>query len=241
MHSLTVLIPAYNEELLIKKTTLSIFNYLKKIKIDFEIIACVNSSTDRTEAIVKSLSKKYKQIRYASIKEKGFGIALWKGIATAKKELITYMPADGEVDNSFIRDALKYIDKYDIVFGVRYLTDEYKLENLFREFLSRAYAKIIKIIFCWEINEFGNLKMFRADWAKRLLKECESRGFDFQVEMLYFALRDKKSIKEIQIEFTNQKERKSTVKVFETIILLSRIAIKYGLKWRLHQIKQLFH
>src|SRR3989338_220689 len=112
MQSLTVLIPAYNEEKLIKKTILSMIQYLNSLRIKFEIIVCINDSTDETEEIVMQLSKKYKKLKYFSINDKGFGIALRKGIERSTKNLITYMPADDEADKDFIRNDLKHIKNY---------------------------------------------------------------------------------------------------------------------------------
>ena len=238
MKSLSVLIPAYNEEKLLKKSTLDLLYYLKSLKIDFEIIICINASKDKTEDIAEILSKKYKEIRYIVIRKKGFGLALRAGIKAAKKELITYMPADGEAGNDFIERALKEINNYDVILGSRYLIREYKLENLFREFLSRAYAKIIRLIFSSRVTEFGTIKMFKSGWAKRVVKECNSVKFEFQVEMLYFALRDKKRIKEIPVKVNYQGDRESKVNIVKDIALLAKSSIMYGIKLKIHQ---LFH
>ena len=238
MQSLTVLIPAYNEEKLIRKTTLDMLSYLKSLKIDFEIIICVNHSTDKTEEISRSLSKEHKQIRCLSIQEKGFGLAIKEGIKSAKKGLITYMPADDEADKHFIEMALKRIKDYDVIFGSRYLNGRRLSTNPIRGLLSRTFANMIKIIFSSGITEFGTVKMFKSDWVKKVVKECTSTHWDFQVEMLYFALRDKKRIKEVPLKVSYQTERESTVNIINDIVSLFLSAVKYGFKLRLHQ---LFH
>jgi len=239
MQSLSVLIPAYNEEILIQKTALSMLNYLQSLKIDFEIIICVNNSTDKTEDIVRSLAKKNKQIKYLSINKKGFGLALQEGIKIAKKDLITYMPADNEIEHDFIERALSEINNFDVISGSRYLKGASQSTTLlFRKFLSRAYAQIIKLLFSNKITEFGTVKMFRSDWAKKMMNECTSVHWDFQIEMLYFALRDKKRIKEIPLQVRYQSSRESSVNPLNDIISLFKSAIKYSIKLRIHQ---LFH
>ena len=239
MQSLSVLIPAYNEEMLVQKTALCMLDYLKSLKIDFEIILCINDSTDKTEDIAKALSKRYKQIKYLSINKKGFGLALQQGIRTAKKDLITYMPADNEIAHDFIGKALEEIKNFDIVSGSRYIKGASQSTTLlFRKFLSRAYAAIIRLFFSSKITEFGTVKMFRSDWAKKMVNECTSVHWDFQVEMLYFALRDKKRIKEIPLQVKYQFSRESSVNPLNDIVSLFKSAIKYGIKLRTHQ---LFH
>jgi len=237
MQSLTVLIPAYNEEKLIKKTILSMIQYLNSLRIKFEIIVCINDSTDETEEIVMQLSKKYKKLKYFSINDKGFGIALRKGIERSTKNLITYMPADDEADKDFIRNALKHIKNYDVICGSRYIKGAHQsTTKTFRKFLSISYAKIIQLFLSKEFTEFGTIKMFRTDWAKKVVKECKSVHWEFQVEMLYFALRDKKRIKEIPINVIYQTERESKVNVIADVFSLFKSALKYGIKLRIHQL-----
>lgn len=236
--ALTVLVPAYNEERMIKKSVLVLLKYLKSLKTDFEIIICVNASTDRTESIAKELSRMHREVRYISIKRKGFGVALIEGIKAAKKSIITYMPSDNEIVLDFIERALGEIKDYDLVSGSRYLRGSTQSSNLFRVFLSSAYAKLIKMLFSFKITEFGTVKMFRADWAKKIVNELTPSHWEFQVEVLYLALRDGKRIKEIPIRVNYQEERESTVNIFSDIISLFKSAIKYGIRLRM---RQLFH
>ena len=237
MESLTVLVPAYNEEKLIRGTVLGLLKYLQKLNVDFEIIICINASTDNTEKIAKMLSKSYKNIRYFSIKKKGFGIALIEGIKAANKDLITYMPSDDEIKHDFIKMALKEIKNYDMILGSRYLpTSSQSKADVFRLFLSKAYARIVKILLSFKVNEFGTVKMFEANWAKKTVRKCTSSHWDFQIEMLYFALREKQRIKEIPVKINYQRERESTVNIIRDIISLFKCVTKYSIKLRFNQL-----
>ena len=66
--SLTVIIPCYNEELIIEDTV----NYLNKNinNIDFEIILIDDFSNDKTLNILNELSSKYKKIKIFKNKKK---------------------------------------------------------------------------------------------------------------------------------------------------------------------------
>ena len=66
--SLTVIIPCYNEELIIEDTV----NYLNKNinNIDFEIILIDDFSNDKTLNILNELSSKYKNIKIFKNKKK---------------------------------------------------------------------------------------------------------------------------------------------------------------------------
>src|SRR3989338_5854214 len=84
MEKISIIIPAYNEEKRIKETlnsNLKFFKNLKKRKIlDFEIIAVVNGSKDRTIEIVKGFAKKNKELRYLNLKRgaKGYAVKIGK-------------------------------------------------------------------------------------------------------------------------------------------------------------------
>lgn len=240
MQSLSVLIPAYNEEVLIQKTVLSMLDYLKSLRIDFEVIVCVNDSTDKTEKIVKSLSKWHKQIRYVFVKEKGFGIAIRRGIKEAKKKLITYMPADGEIKNNFIGNAIKQFPKYDIVLGSRYLSKKYFKNGFHRIFLSLMLALIVRIVFSNKVTEMGTVKMFKASWAKKILSEVKSDNFDLQIEILYLALKDLLKIKEIPVDtFNRRTQAESKVNLIKDPYNLLIACLKYGYKLKKHRLNNL--
>ncbi len=239
MKSISVLIPAYNEKKLLKKSTLNLLDYLRSLKIDFEIIICVNASKDKTEEIAKTLSRKYKEIKYIIIKRKGFGLALIEGIKAAKKEVITYMPADGEVKNGYIGHALHYFPDYDIVLGSRYLSEKYFKQGVHRIFLSITLAFIVRIILSNKISEMGTVKMFRSSWAKQIIKECTTENFEWQIEMTYFALRDKLKIKEIPVETRGTRiQSESKVNLIKDPYSLLCACLKYGSKLKWNYIKR---
>src|SRR3989344_2277067 len=95
MKSISIIIPAYNEENVIESTVKSYFDFFKKKKIDFEILITPNNCSDKTPEIAKSLSKKFNEIKTKNIPYKvGKGGAVLDGFKLAKKELLCYVDAD---------------------------------------------------------------------------------------------------------------------------------------------------
>ncbi len=96
MTTLSIVIPAYNEEdgiAEIVTRVLSVKGELKKVGIDdLELIVVDDGSRDRTVAIVESISG-VRLIRH--IKNKGYGAALKTGFGYARGELIGFLDADG--------------------------------------------------------------------------------------------------------------------------------------------------
>lgn len=231
MKSLSVLIPAYNEEKLLEMSTLKLLDFLISLKIDFEIIICINASKDKTEEIAEALSRKYKEIRYIVIKMRGFGLALREGIKTAKKELITYMPADDEIGMNFIEKCLKEIEKCDFISGSRYLERSYFKRNFQRKILSIILALIVRVIFSFKVTEMGTVKMFKSKWAKSI--RFESVNFDFQIELLYWALKTKQRIREVKVKVNEVRTQKeSKVNLLKDTLSLLNATLKYAVKLR---------
>ncbi len=91
MTSVSVIVPAYNEEKYIKKCVDSILNQTLK---DIDIILIDDGSTDKTFEIMQEYSKKNKNVTAISLPHGGVGIARNKGLDSAKGEYIKFVDAD---------------------------------------------------------------------------------------------------------------------------------------------------
>lgn len=242
--SITVLIPAYNEEKVIKRTALELKTFLgslkRKSKIDsYEIIVCINGSNDGTEKLCRTLSKQHSEIRYISTNKKGMGIALRLGVKAAKKDIITFVAADGEVLNDFIEVAVKEMKSHDFLSGSRYLVKrQTRGSSLLRGFLSAGFSYFIRIFFSWKLTEVGTIKVFRRDWSQKIIGKCKRDDSSWQVEMLYHALSSGLDISEIPVHIKIKRaSSESKVNIFKEVSAFFRITVKYSALLRLHQIK----
>src|SRR6266404_1275379 len=118
--SITIAIPAYNEEenisLVIKDTLKKLPKYFK----DYEVIVVDDGSKDKTGEIADKLAKKNKHLRVIHQKNEGYSGAMFAGIKAAKKDYVAYMPADGQ----FLVDDMRHcfvegIGSSDLILGYR--------------------------------------------------------------------------------------------------------------------------
>jgi len=123
IRELSVFFPAYNEEENIKETVLSAIEVLKEIASRWEVIVVNDGSTDKTEAVVKRLIKRYPQnLRIISHDpNRGYGAALKSGLYGARYQWIAFTDADGQFD---FKEICHFIDaarreKADLVIGYR--------------------------------------------------------------------------------------------------------------------------
>ena len=90
-YSVSVLVPAWNEEKTIEDTIKAILDVDYPIK---EIIILNDGSTDKTKEIVQRLQKKYSKLKLVNKENTGKGDSLNVGIKMAKGELIAVIDAD---------------------------------------------------------------------------------------------------------------------------------------------------
>ena len=106
-YSVSILVPAYNEQKTIERTIKSIFSsdyYLK------EIIVLNDGSVDSTGNIVKELMKDYPKLKLIDKKNSGKADSLNHGIAIAKGELIAVVDADSYPEKDAFSNLIGFFD-----------------------------------------------------------------------------------------------------------------------------------
>lgn len=115
MKSISIVIPAYNEEKNLKKGVLDeVYNYLEKKGFDYEIIIVDDGSTDQTLAIIREYisNKKFKLIENL---HGGKAIAVMTGMLKAKGEIVLFT----DMDQATPIDQLdKFLPKFDADFDI---------------------------------------------------------------------------------------------------------------------------
>jgi len=91
-YSISVLVPAFNEENTIEDTVKAIFD--TDYKYLEEIIILNDGSVDNTAKIVRKLMKKYKRLKLVDKENSGKGDSLNQGLKIAKGELFAVVDAD---------------------------------------------------------------------------------------------------------------------------------------------------
>ncbi len=107
-YTLTVAIPAHNEEDSIRETVESVLNsdYDKIV----EILILANACTDNTLKIAKELARKYKKIKVMNISTPGKANALNEAIKIAKGELFAVVDADSYPDKNAISSMVGFFE-----------------------------------------------------------------------------------------------------------------------------------
>lgn len=111
----SVVIPAYNEEIAITDEIKSVKEALDSSDYTYEIIVVDDGSIDNTAMLAKQLGSKV----ISHIKNMGTGAARTTGVKAAQGRYVAMTDADGTYPNNEIPVMLKMLDNYEMVIGAR--------------------------------------------------------------------------------------------------------------------------
>lgn len=113
--SLSVVIPAYNEEGAVKDTIEEVLEAFSPTGIPFEIIVVDDGSVDNTrqEAIDAGATVEFNQVN------SGYGATLKRGVKSAQYEYVAILDADGTYPARYLPDMLAQCRNLDMVVGDR--------------------------------------------------------------------------------------------------------------------------
>jgi glycosyltransferase involved in cell wall biosynthesis len=120
LKSLSVFLPAYNEEDSIATTVENVVKVLKELKIEWEVLVINDGSKDQTAEVVKKLGKKYPNVKLVNHEvNKGYGRALKTGFSSARYPWVAFVDSDGQFDFEEIKKLIAKTDEADVILGYR--------------------------------------------------------------------------------------------------------------------------
>lgn len=177
--SISVFLPALNEEENIKTAVLSIRKYLNQRFKDYEILVISDGSTDNTNRIVRGLSKKDRKIKLFTRKKRlGYGAALRAGFENSSKDIIFYTDADNQFNIEDMNKLLPHLNKYDIVSAYRINRQNPPM----RLFVADIYNMIIRILFNLKIRDIDcSFKLYKRKVFESITLKANTGLIDAEV------------------------------------------------------------
>lgn len=108
MPKISIIVPIYNAEKVLKRCVDSILNQSYK---NFELILINDGSKDKSIDIINEYKEKDERIKVIDNKNKGVSETRNIGIKTSKGEYIQFIDADDFIDPYMIEETLKEIEK----------------------------------------------------------------------------------------------------------------------------------
>jgi glycosyltransferase involved in cell wall biosynthesis len=177
----SAVIPCLNEErtlgLCIEKAILS----FAELGMEGEVVVADNGSTDRSVEIALQLGA-----RVVHERRKGYGAALFRGIAESRGEIIVIADADDSYDWSAIAPLVRKVaDGYDLVMGNRFKggIKQGAMPKLHRYLGNPVLSLIARLAFRARIGDFHcGMRAFTRKAFERM--QLRTTGMEFATEMV---------------------------------------------------------
>lgn len=233
---ISIIIPNYNEKGNLERGVLDqVYDYLKHVKFDWEVIISDDGSVDGSKEIAEKFARSHKNFRVLPNKHGGKAKAVWAGIKKAKGDIILFTDMDQSTPLKEVEKLLPWFDKgYDVVFGSR--GTERENFNLLRQITSWGFRTVRSLFLLKGVNDTQcGFKAFRTESAKRvfphlstLSEKAKSKGWTvsaFDVELLFMSEKIGSKLKEVSViwkdEDTSTGKNKNFVK--ESVDMLKQI------------------
>ncbi len=195
--TVTIVFPAYNEELHIRHAVEEFF--LPDI-VD-EIVVVDNNSKDRT-----ALEASATRARLVSESSQGYGHALRRGLREASGDIIILAEPDGTFVGRDVLKLLAYADDFDMVCGTRttreLIWDQANM-GWFLRLGNLMVAKLIQVLYGGpSLTDCGcTLRLVHRTAALQILDELSVGGSHFLPEMVILALRRGLRLIEVPVNY----------------------------------------
>ena len=240
-----VTIPCLNEEAQLASSVHTLLDFLgARCRFRHEIVIADNGSTDKTWEIAGTLCAQHVDVRRTHVDQKGRGRAVKKVWFESDCDVLTYMDVDLATDLSAFPPMVEAIVSggFDLAVGSRVLKSGLTTRGLKREFISRAYNWLIRLLFRPSFSDAQcGFKAIGRDAARAVLPMVEDDGWFMDTELLLLADRLGYRIFDCPVRWVDDPD--SRVALWKTALLdlkgLLRLRRKFAQRRPVHQFQQL--
>src|SRR3984893_14682848 len=188
---LSIVIPAFNEELRLPITLAEISAYIRASKRETEVIVVDDGSTDRTADLANSFRGEIQRLRVvANDRNRGKGYSVRHGMLEARGRIVLFTDADLSAPIEEADKLFAAIETYDVAIGSRAL-DRGLIsvhQSKFREFAGIIFNTIVRLCLRLPfVDTQCGFKAFQRERCKIIFEQQTIEGFGFDPELLYLA------------------------------------------------------
>ncbi|MBU5637908.1 glycosyltransferase family 2 protein [Geomonas sp. Red69] len=223
---LSVVIPVYNE----KETIREIYQAVRAVPFDLEVILVDDYSTDGTRSILRELEGPDTKVLYHE-QNMGKGAALRTGFQNVSGDIVIIQDADLEYDPQEYPRLLQPIldGKADVVYGSRFVTGEYRRVLFFWHMLGNKFLTLLS-------NMMTNLNLTDMETCYKVFRRevlqgitIEENRFGFEPEITAKVAKQKVRIYEVGISYSGRTYQEGKKIGWKDGISALKCILKYNL------------
>ena len=227
--SISVVLPAYNEEENVGQAVRSVLEVMGSITSDYEVIVVDDGSRDRTSEVVEELAENHPQVHLVRHEvNQGYGGALNSGFQAATRELIFFTSSDNQYDVAEIKKLLPYIETAELVIGYR--AD--RQDPFIRRVFAWGWTTLVNLLFGYLSRDIDcAFKLFRREVIHQV--PITSKGAMIDTEFLAGAKRKGFGIVEVPVSHFPRLAGEQTGANIRVILRAFRDLLRFRLRlWR---------
>jgi len=223
--SVSIIVPAYNEEGNIEAALASVLNAVSGRVEDYEIIVIDDGSLDQTAALVQKEAGKNPRIKvFSNAVNRGYGYSFRRGVSLAGKEYVTVFPGDNDMSADSLGDLINARTKAEVI--ITYSTTPHR-RSLFRRLLSMAFVVMMNFLFGLKLKYYNGAFICKTQLLRSVA--IQSEGLAVLAEGIVRLIKSGYTYQAIAFEHTGRKcdkskalTLKSFLAVLNTILILIR-------------------
>lgn len=219
MVSVSVIIPAFNEEASIKRVVAEVRDSLRAADVDSEIVVVVDGATDATKERACEAADRV----VVHPQNFGYGRSLKSGILAARHELIAITDADGTYPVARLPELIRLTEQFDMVVGAR--TGTYYRGSVFKmtgRYLLRRLSEFSVGQPIPDIN--SGMRVFRRGQIEKFFPVI-SAGFSFTTTSTLAYMHNDLCVHYVPIEY-HKREGSSKVRHFRDSLRAFQIIVE---------------
>lgn len=184
-HSVSVVVPAYNEEQNLEATVESIHKALSDKYLKYEIIIINDGSHDNTGKLAEALAERDSRIKVIhNQKNSGYGYTFLRGAIAANYEYTQLIPADGEIPSNSIKKIADTIGEADLI--LPYI-ENFHIRTFARRVISVGYTLLLNVLFFLNIRYYNGPLIIKTTLLKSI--PVKATGFAFMASIVIQAIK----------------------------------------------------
>jgi glycosyltransferase involved in cell wall biosynthesis len=230
---LSLVLPCYNEEVVIEDSVAQIVDALDGTRYSYEIIFVDDCSNDRTRDLIDALIERHAGKAMSRIfheENKGRGGTVTDGIRAAKGDVTGFIDIDLEVHARYIPSCVDAVQNgADVAVGQRVY--KFNLRSLDRYLLSTGYVWLVRRLLGVDLHDTETgYKFFKRERILPVLDEIEDQRWFWDTEVMVRSFYKDYQIAEIPCLFLRRFDKASTVSP------LSDTIDYFGKLWRFRRV-----
>jgi glycosyltransferase involved in cell wall biosynthesis len=207
--SLSVVIPIYNEQEILRHTVETVLAGLRPLDLNFfEILLCENGSQDDTLQIALELETEFAQVRVIVLEQADYGKAMRAGFLASRGEAVVNFDAD-YYNIDFLASALKV--QGDIVVAAKGLAGSEDARVITRRVVSKSFGWLVRHILNVKVTETHGMKLWHRSVIAPLVLQVESTKDIFDTELIARAEWSGLAIRELPIRTEELRHSRSGI------------------------------